>query len=346
MGWPAERAHVRACAQGWGRRAWAGVRVEAYARARHAARLPARGVRRALLRRALHHTVRARTACAQGAAAVPVRPPCPRDWLRRARVCPRGAEGRGAHTHLSAHGEDEELHAAMARLFQQLPHRAQRHVRGLLPRRILRLDARERDRGTVELGRGRERVDVAALELRFGLAAVGPRGRHRVDDMLRRQAKRARRLRLADGTLAEARTGLLHLRAGGCKDLPGDAGPLVEVLVIAVDDGVHLERRQVALPQRQAEVELLVHDEWSRRRLVEKRPGECVVIARRCDFAPALRAIGLHDFDTVHVQLRAADGRAHERLAAWGQITVCARALTVQSHQPRGGSAARLWESQ
>ena len=194
---------------------------------------------------------------------------------------------------LRPHREDGELHPLPVGALEQRAQRAQRDVRHLLARRVLALEARERHRGALQLPRHLEAPRVAAGERRLGAAAVAPPRRHGVQHVLRRQLEAARRLHVARRAAAELAARLLELRPRRGEELARDARPLVEVLVAAVDDGVDLQLRQVALPQRELEVELLVHRERHRRRVVEQRLRQRVV-ARRRHLAPAGERLELH----------------------------------------------------
>jgi len=118
----------------------------------------------------------------------------------------------------------------------------------LLARHVLRLEWHAPHRRAGESAGHVERFDVQRLERRIALAAVDPRGWHGVDHVLCRQPEATRRLGIARRAAAELGACLFHLRPGADKDLTRDAGALVEVRVVAVDECVHLQFGDVALP--------------------------------------------------------------------------------------------------
>src|SRR5262245_66192220 len=104
------------------------------------------------------------------------------------------------------------------------------------------------DRGEAVLGGKREAVAIAAREQPvFAALAATPDGANGVDHMARLEAETGRDLGLARLATAERGASLFKLGAGGAMDRAIDAATAEQAPIGGVDDGVDVERGDIAL---------------------------------------------------------------------------------------------------
>src|SRR2546427_11407456 len=131
-------------------------------------------------------------------------------------------------------------------------------------------DRREREARESALGRERQRVAIARRQQRvFVLAAAAPDRADRVDDPARRQGVTARQPHLAGRTAAEPAALLPQARAGCAMDGAVHAAAAEQARVRGVDEGVDVERGDVAAHETHAR--RLAHP--SRLRTMSQRPS-------------------------------------------------------------------------